>query len=150
MTVSVKIIDRAPLYRLMKGSEHIKLSQSDLEKFDAMCSISSDIYAGFVNNELACVWGLVPPSMMSNTAYLWLYASRLVEENKFLFVRHSQRWIEYVLEQYDHLVGFCDPDNKQAIRWIQWLGGEFKPVADGRKDFVIRKRHGRSVHVSCG
>lgn len=150
MTVCVEVVDRAALWRMIKSSEHIKLSVKDLEKFDAMCSISSDIYMGLVSGELACVWGLIPPSMMSNTAYLWLYTSSLVEEHKFLFVRHSQRWVEECLKQYDSLIGFCRSDNHQAIRWIEWLGGEFKKPQDGRKDFVIRKRHGRPVYANCG
>ena len=33
-----------------------------------------EAYAGFVDDDFICCWGLVPPTFLSNEAYLWMWA----------------------------------------------------------------------------
>ena len=140
MNVAIYNIPRLEVQRLIAASPHITLSKTELKQLDNCMYISSGIFAGLVEDDLACVWGLVPPTLMSNQAYLWLYTTPLVEQHKFLLVRHSQRWIEQVLKEYDTIVGFCKPENKAAIKWIEWLGGSFKRPFGERAEFVIRNQ----------
>ncbi len=104
---------------------------------------STYVRYGFVNDECVCVWGLIPPTLLSNSAYLWLLTTELVEKHKFLFVRHSQRWIEQALRTYPIIIGDWVPGDPCAKRWLEWLGAEFGPFVGGRHQFVIRKKsHG--------
>lgn len=141
MNVAISATDRAELRSMIASSPHIKMTERESQSLDACLLISDGVYVGLVDGKIACVWGLVPPTLLSTQAYLWLYTSSLVEEHKFLFVRNSQRWIESALEEYPNIVGFCHSDNASAKRWIKWLGGEFAPSVDGRSNFVIRRRH---------
>lgn len=150
MTVAISVIDREALRRLIQSSPHVRMEDSEFRMLDACLVISTNVFVGLVDGQYACCWGLVPPTIMSDRAYLWLQTSSLLEEHKFLFVRHSQRWIEDALLLYEEIVGFCRPDNASAIRWIEWLGGEFKRPFGSRADFVIRRDHGRSGHASYG
>ena len=125
MIASVFTADRAEVKRLISSSPNDKMNDVEMKAMDACLLLSHEIWIGKVKGEIACVWGLCPPTLMSNQAYLWLYTNHLVEEHKFLFVRRSQRWMEEVLKDYKKIVGFCSPDNARAIRWIEWMGGKF-------------------------
>lgn len=102
---------------------------------------SADVRYGYVDGQCACVWGLIPPTLLSSSAYLWLLTTDLVEKHKFLFVRHSQRWIEEALCTYPSIIGDWIPnDEPRQKRWLEWLGAEFGAVIEGRATFVIRKK----------
>lgn len=141
MNVQIRMTDFKDLSHLILPSS---MSEQENKSLDACVWMSQDTWIGTVNGQMACVWGLIPPSLLSEKAYLWLYTTKLIEEHKFLFVRHSQRWMEQALLQYPEIIGFTKVGNDRAIRWLKWLGGEISPEVDGRLNFVIRKRNGRS------
>src|SRR6516162_9724145 len=62
---------------------------------------SEEVWLGMLDDEVACVYGLAPPTAISNRAYLWLLTTDLVEKHKFLFIRHSQLVVEDALKRYD-------------------------------------------------
>lgn len=101
---------------------------------------SIQVRVGLVDNTVACVWGLIPPTILSDSAWLWLITTDIVAEHKFLFVRHSQRYIEEALKEYPTILGDCLIDNVPARRWLKWLGAEFSVPVGGRVPFVIRKK----------
>lgn len=103
---------------------------------------SVEVRWGLINGEVACVWGLIPPTLLSQAAWLWLFTTELVERHKFLFVRHSQRWMEETLERYPEIIGDCIAGNDRGRRWLEWLGAEFGATYMGRAPFVIRAKHG--------
>ena len=103
---------------------------------------SIEVRYGFVNGVPACVWGLIPPTLLSSTAYLWLLTTDIVVEHKFLFIRHSQRYIEEALKEWPTIIGTCDINNHSAKRWLEWLGAEFTPAVRGQYPFVIRANNG--------
>lgn len=103
---------------------------------------SVEVRYGYVDRELACVWGLIRPTLLSTAAWMWLVVTDKVTEHKFLFVRYSQRWVELMLETYPVLVGDCLVDNRSAKRWLAWLGAEFSKPTHGKISFIIRAKHG--------
>lgn len=141
MSGAIQAVDRSQIPNLVRLAEPF-MDEFDLQKLGVMLTISQSVFVGLVDGQYACCWGLVPPSALSDKAYLWLQTTPLVEERKFLLVRQSQRWMEWALTEYSEIIGFCKPDNALAIRWIKWLGGEFKEPAFGRADFVIRRKNG--------
>src|SRR5262245_11793845 len=104
--------------------------------------MSSHCWTGYVDNQPACCWGLIPPTLMSDQAYLWLIVKEeLVKDNQFIFVRQSQRWIERMLEQYPLIVGHCQLKAAASIRWMKWLGAKFgEPIEGNRVPFTIRAK----------
>jgi hypothetical protein len=101
---------------------------------------SIEVRYGLVDGEIACVWGLIPPTLLSTTAYLWLLTTDIIAEHKFLFIRHSQRYIEQALEIFPNIIGDCIVGNQSAKRWLTWLGAEFSEPVSGRWPFVIRAK----------
>ena len=86
---------------------------------------SVEVRCGMLDDEVACVWGLIPPTLLSDRAYLWLLTTDIVTEHKFLFVRYSQRYVEEMLKQYPVLYGEAEINNEPAKRWLKWLGARF-------------------------
>lgn len=84
-----------------------------------------------IDGELACIWGLIPPTLMSTQAYLWLHTTEVAEAHTFLLVRYSQLWIRHMLDTFPTIVGQVARDAKRSQRWLQWLGAKLgKP--DGK------------------
>lgn len=101
---------------------------------------SIEFWVGKVDGEIACVFGLIPPSLLADSAYLWLLTTDVVDANTFLFIRHSRRWIENNLKRYKCINGHVLPDNKKAKRWLRLLGAKIYEPEGGRQAFVIRNK----------
>lgn len=100
------------------------------------------VWTGKVDDKVACVWGLIPPTILSNRAYLWLLTTDLVEDNRFMFIRWSQRYVEHMLTIFPEIHGYADTRFKNNIRWLKWLGAKFTDKEGYGAKFVIRKKDG--------
>jgi len=104
-------------------------------------------FVGYADGKVACVYGLITPTLLSDRAHMWLLTTDLVNEHKFIFVRHSQVVIEAVLENYNQIVGETSIKDEKALRWMKWLGADFEypsgvelvPFRITRESF--RRRH---------
>src|SRR5262245_58786646 len=92
---------------------------------------SIERWVGFADDKIACMWGLSAYTIMSDQAYIWLFHTPLVEQNKFLFIRHSQRFVQKALERYPVIIGDCVASNAIGQRWLKFLGATFRPVEPG-------------------
>ncbi len=97
-------------------------------------------WIGQVDGEGICVWGLIPPCLLSEKAYLWLWTSELAEQHTFLLVRYSQRMVEEMLKEFPIIVGHCEMKNHRAQRWLKWLGAEFDFPQGKLIPFIIRRK----------
>lgn len=116
------------------------LNHKQLGNIDYCIASTSKLWLGFADGELACAWGLVPATLLSDKAYLWLHSTSKINEHVFLFVRHSQRMVDRMLEEYPVIHGMTDPTNQRTTRWLKWLGAEFGEPIDGVMPFFIRKK----------
>ena len=107
--------------------------------FDFCQKMSGEIWTGFVDDQIICAWGLIPPTMLSNQAYLWLWTTPGIQDHKFLLVRHSQRQISKMLDKWDTIHGHCRIDRPDSQRWLRWLGAIFGPPEGNFRPFTIRK-----------
>ena len=119
-----------------------RIGQDELRRFDRIIAVTASVWAGYVDDELLCIWGLITPTLLSDSAYLWLYTAEAVQEYEFTLVRRSQIEVKKLLTEYRQIVGHCKANAKRSIRWIKWLGGEFGPVDGKLIPFVIRGSNG--------
>jgi len=101
---------------------------------------SNEVWMGMYDGQVACVWGLRTPTILSDRPYLWLFTTDLVEQHKFLFIRRSQLVVEEILERYPLIVGHVSLWNHAARKWLKWLGAEFGPPEEQGAPFVIRRK----------
>ena len=103
----------------------IQFNEADSKTWDFCLLMSTVIWAGFIDGRLACIWGVIPPTLMSDQAYLWLYTTDVIKGHEFLLVRHSQLVIDEILDLYPSIVGHAIIGSDKSIRWLKWLGAKF-------------------------
>lgn len=130
------------------GEVHEALSLSKLHKIsgmeirlDYMALLSQYVWVGRVDGEIACVFGVIPPSVLSTTAYLWSISTDKVDDHKFLFVRYSQRMIERIHREFPRIIGHANPGDDRSIRWLKWLGAVFGEITEKGIPFVIERKN---------
>lgn len=120
-----------------------KLVTDQFSEIMTMCqALSGEIWIGSIDGKFVCCWSLIPPSIFSRQAYLWMYHTDEVEQHTFAFVRRSQIEIAKMLERFPTLYGHCKIGEPRSRRWLRWLGAEFSAAESGLIPFTIRKRNG--------
>ncbi len=143
-SVHIESLAGQQISQLISTSAAPMLDPSAAEVLEFCQAMSAECWSGFVGEKLICCWGLIPPTMLSSQAYLWMHSTPAVKEHQFLLVRHSQRIIEEALERYPTIIGQCNTTANDSIRWLKWLGAVFSPDDAGPYcSFMIRKKlHG--------
>ena len=92
MSAEINRVSKAEIQQLISASEDVKLSKDEQANFDACLFLTSSLYVGLIDGRLVCIWGLIPPTLLSDQAYLWLHTTDAVQGHEFLFVRRSPSW----------------------------------------------------------
>ncbi len=79
-------------------------------------------WTGCVDGEPACVFGVVPISMLCGIGSPWLLGTNLIPKNAGAFIRHSTPYIHGMLREFPHLFNFVDVRNRKAIAWLKRSG----------------------------
>jgi hypothetical protein len=117
--------------------QRLKLSSQDRAAMDYCSLMSVSMWAGIIDGELAAMWGLMPPTVLSTQAYLWLYTTEALDGHEFILVRHSQLIMKEMLKEYPCICGHAVVSNYKAIRWLKWLGAKFEAPWGGGLPFRI-------------
>lgn len=122
--------------------EHLSmLSTINQETMQRAMMNSSRVWLGEDEGRVIAVWGLIPPTLMSDIAYLWLFTTKNLTRHTFIFIRHSQRAVQAMLEEFPTIVGHAELTNRKSIQWLKWLGAEFgDPVSDRAVPFTIKAK----------
>ncbi len=146
MTALIELADRVKTRQLIFEAREGMLTHEEMEILEQYLTFSAKLYIGSVDGKMCCAWGVVPPTLMSEKAYLWLFSTEAVEEHKFLFVRNSQKAIADILEDWPVITGYCEVNSTRSARWLRWLGAKFGEPVQGRsawyRPFEIRKADG--------
>lgn len=140
MTVVVEPLNRQQTRDLILSVRGGILTDIESKTLDACLGFATHLWIGKINGKIVCAWGLVPPTLLADEAYLWLYSTPAIAEHKFLFVRYSQRVIEEMLKIYPNIVGVTAIGALDSIRWLKWLGAKFSGSIDNYIPFRIVAR----------
>lgn len=124
MTTEVRHVDG---FEAKAYIAHLALTKDEAWAMEYCFDTSSSIWVGLIDEKLACIWGLIPPTLVSNQAYLWLYTTDVITEHQFVLVRHSQLVMEEILKRYKSVCGHVvtGHGDSKSIRWLKWLGAKF-------------------------
>ncbi len=89
---------------------------------------SSEAWSGFIDDELACMWGVDHGTLIGNSARIWLAGTAAINEHPFAFVRHSQIRLAELRKRFHYIYGVVEVDNEQSMRWLRWLGFTLSPT----------------------
>lgn len=142
MTVLIRKAPREIVRGLISSHIETNLEPSQLERFQRFILVSQSVWYCEIDGEFVGMWGTVPPTLMSDTTYLWVYTNEKVKEHQFVFIRHSQLAIAEVLEHWHAVHGHAVVGANKSIRWLKWLGAEFGEPEGNLIPFVIRRKDG--------
>lgn len=140
MTTSISPLTKDQMTELILVMEETKLSDNEVKIFNRFIEASTKVYSGVVDEKILCLWGLIPPTLLSDQAYLWLYTTPAAEEHQFVLVRRGQIEVKKMLEEYPKIVGHCEVGAARSIRWLKWLGATFGEPEGKLVPFVIKKQ----------
>jgi hypothetical protein len=141
MTVHIYQLPAATAYDLLSRDHFTMLSDSEREIMQRSMANSAQVWIGEIEGKVVAVWGLMPPTILSDIAYLWLYATKDARLHMLTFIRQSRGIIKLMLDQFPTLVGHCKIENLRGQRWLRWLGAEFGDPINGLiYPFTIRAK----------
>lgn len=103
----LSVVEQETMRRSMQNSSHLWIAEAE-----------GRVYA---------LLGTIPPTLLSDTAYLWLYTTPDFASRARHFARISRRMIAEALGIYPSLWGHCIASAPRSIRWLRWLGADFHP-----------------------
>lgn len=131
---------KADVYELIQFYGRDKFTVEQAAFFRKCVATASSVWTGFIDGELVCFWGLIPPTLLADNAYLWLYTTEALTGNEFVFVRQSQIALRKMQESYPTIIGHVRAGNDHAIKWLRWLGAEFAEPQGIMIPFAIRRK----------
>ena len=83
---------------------------------------SDECRAFVVDGKVACIFGVVPISLLGGIGSPWMIGTDLIYSNKREFLRKSQNAVLDVCKSYATLINYVDKRNTLSIRWLKWGG----------------------------
>jgi hypothetical protein len=142
MTVNINKVPRSDLTGLISSHIAPTLDAIQLRKFQQFVLVSQAIWSCVIEGEFIGMWGTIPPTLLSDHTYLWVYTNEKVSGHSFVFIRHSQIAIAEVLKEWPIVHGHAVVGANKSIRWLKWLGAEFFEPEGNLIPFVIRRKDG--------
>lgn len=99
---------------------------------------SMHAWAGLVDGEPVCLFGLVAESFTSDTAMPWLLATPELAHHAKAFWKGSRHMVAAMLALYPRLVAHCQADFPQSLAWLKRLG--FREIEPGSEFTVLELR----------
>lgn len=137
MTVTIATASKAVVKDLISQANSIRLGDAKVLN-DALIR-TQHLWVGWHHGQPVFAWGLIPPTLLSSSAYLWMVSIDEAEAHQFVLIRHSQIAMKQMLECYETIVGHCDVDAARSIRWLKWLGAIFGPPDGTMLPFTIQR-----------
>jgi len=99
---------------------------------------STDPKAGVIDGNVECLFGVGVDSLLTVRGTPWLISSDVLVKHAKPFLRGSRDYIRSLEDEYMELSNHVYVKNKDAIRWLRWLGFEIKdPEPFGYKKLMF-------------
>ena len=126
--------------RVNSVKEIEQIGSNKVELIEAAIKRAQYSWTGWIDGEVACIWGVETQTIMGDAATLWLISTDLVEKHRFTFVRKSQIFIQELISQRFALIhGYVDPKFDRSRRWLKWLGFTLVPQQNGSIYFYMSR-----------
>ena len=118
---------------LMRSADQAEVRASDgmspAEALEYSLRVSDEAYTGFIDGELACLFGVVRGPFLTGAATPWLLTTSVVQRKPRAFLRASREVIADWMGKYPVLVQQVDARYEQALRWAARVGFQVEPPA---------------------
>lgn len=103
--------------------ESMTADLSGREVLLSAAKLASEIIVGMYGDEVLAFIGLVPPTLLSDQAYVWMLTTAEGEAHPILLARYGNGFIRTALAKYRVLFGHCF--SEKSARWLRHMGAEF-------------------------
>jgi len=110
------------MYQLEKSQFMSMHGEAPLEVAKA-ADLSSTILVGIFNSKPLCYIGLIPKTLTSDTAYVWMIVTELGERHPLLLALNAKRVRDRILAKYSCVWGHCF--GSKSIAWLTSFGAKF-------------------------
>jgi hypothetical protein len=118
--------DIVELVRTMRQADIDEIwAASMTSPYDALVrsvKVSRDTYAGKMDDEVVCIFGVAPVTVLGTIGIPWMLASDLLPQHSRAFLRANRPYIHEMRNKYSLLINFVDARNTDSVRWLRWLG----------------------------
>lgn len=73
--------------------------------------------------DMLCIYGLIPRTILSDEAYIWMHWTSEVEKHKLIFARRAKRLVNELLHSYSIIRGHCFIAG--SMPWLMSVGATF-------------------------
>ena len=137
--MNIQKLKPAAAWDLLFPAHLATLSEFNQDTMARAIRNSDWVWIGDVNGEIFGFWGLIPPTMLSDRAYLWFFSTSSLCKHIFRFIRHSKAVTTELLGHYPILVGHGRVDDARSLRWLKWCGAQFGNSQGDLIPFEIRQ-----------
>lgn len=85
--------------------------------------LATDIIVGMYGEVPVAYIGLVPPTLFSDEAFVWMITTDEGAKHPLILARYGKKTIGTFLLKYKKLYGFCF--SEKSAKWLKSLGAEF-------------------------
>ena len=142
MTAHIKKAPREDIGDLISSRIAPNIDPVELRILERYVQVSQSVWYCDINGKFIGIWGVIPPTLMSDQAYLWFHNNEAISSHEFIYVRHSQVAIAEILQQWSMILGHVEASSTKSIRWLKWLGAELQEPIGKLIPFVIRRKNG--------
>ena len=91
--------------------------------------LSDPCYTAYWCGKPLAIFGVFPFSMPEEAerfGSIWLLGTDMIDTMGLGFLRVSKGWVEELLQDYVGLCNYVDVRNSTHIKWLEWLGADFR------------------------
>ncbi len=128
-------VRQADIDELMDG-----FGVNQYEALRVSLSMSTHAWAGMIDDDVVCMFGVSPYSLLGSKGMPWFIGSDAVEEHQMAFLRRNKRYVKKMNKAFPYMLNWVDARNTVAIGWLKWLGFKiYEPKPWGIKGMPFHK-----------
>jgi len=108
----VALMGNDPLFSMLSAFRY------NYRKVESFCVMS--------NKKPVAMFGVVPAKNNPKYGAIWFLSTELDKKQWAYFSKRSKKWLEYLIADYECVFNMVPKHNKRTVKWLKWLGFEFK------------------------
>ncbi|MDE3021849.1 MAG: hypothetical protein KGI54_08320 [Pseudomonadota bacterium] len=125
-TLMAHVIELSHTMREADVTEVALLGYNPRQALELSYLLSKKCWTYIEDGKVLCIVGITKAPDDNNTGIPWMLATEEAFSNKARFLRANSPMLEELSQGYSGLWNIVHKGNRKAIRWLEWLGFEFK------------------------
>lgn len=89
---------------------------------------STEAWSMFAGDELLCMFGIAPVSMLDAAGEFWIAGSVNICRHRLSFARQCRRFLPTLMANWTEVQAVFEHGRADILRWAKWMGVDVHPV----------------------